>query len=271
MSAPSASPAAWIPRFWGSSPLFEAVAGQAAALGDLDDFPGVDTLTARLLQGDTGPGAPLSFELQTSKRSRRGPISLDALYDGRIHRLGRIPTRARSWHDLMNALAWATFPRTKRSIHARQHDELARILAEAPARLPNARTRIQDALAMLDEGGVVVAALPDREASLRAAVAEGDGDAIAERVRSGQARVLVLGHAILEHAVLGAGPVRASPVVMGVRALEPLSSLVAEVDVELAIHVAEHLTAPGRAPALLVTDSLFPELCSGARQGVEAP
>ena len=40
-------------------------------------------------------------------------------YDARIALERVVPTRARSWHDLLNALVWATFPRAKLALHAR--------------------------------------------------------------------------------------------------------------------------------------------------------
>jgi hypothetical protein len=57
----------------------------------------------------------------------------------------------------MNGLVWATFPRAKRALHARQHRALAARVAERTERLPQTRSREQDALALFDEGGLVVA------------------------------------------------------------------------------------------------------------------
>src|SRR5262249_23742435 len=60
-----------------------------------------------------------------------------------------------SWHDFLNALVWATFPESKRRIHALQASALVHASAACAHTLPNARTREQDALALLDEGGVL--------------------------------------------------------------------------------------------------------------------
>jgi hypothetical protein len=89
-------------------------------------------------------------------RRQRGPVRIDDLYDAHIAR-GEVPTRERSWHDLLNALVWATFPHAKAALHARQHAAI-RVWAKDPvvSRLPNARTRELDALALIDEGGIVL-------------------------------------------------------------------------------------------------------------------
>ncbi len=62
----------------------------------------------------------------------------------------QVPTREENWHDLMNALVWMHFPRSKRVLNAIQLDETER-------RDPrNGRSPRQDAAALFDECGVVV-------------------------------------------------------------------------------------------------------------------
>lgn len=74
------------------------------------------------------------------------------MYDARIVNEGVVPTREGSWHDLMNALVWATFPRAKKALHTRQHG-LVRVAQPGESLR---RPRELDALALLDEGGVAV-------------------------------------------------------------------------------------------------------------------
>jgi hypothetical protein len=136
----------------------------------------------RVFGGDDS--APVRFvpAAPRPRRGRRPPaVDVDALYDARITLERVVPTRARSWHDLMNALVWGTFPRAKRALHARQHRAIVERVAPGARTLPPARTRELDALALLDEGGVV---LP-----------EGD-----------VARAVVFGHAIYESLALGVPP-----------------------------------------------------------------
>jgi hypothetical protein len=146
------------------------------------DFPPVHSLQ-RVFGADLSD-APVRF-VPAAPRPRRGrrPQAIDvrALYDARITLDRVVPTRARSWHDFMNALVWGTFPKAKSALHARQHRAIAARVEPGARTLPPARTRELDALALLDEGGVV---LPG-------------GDL---------ARAVVFGHAIYENLALGIPP-----------------------------------------------------------------
>jgi hypothetical protein len=146
---------------------------------------------------------PVRFE-HASPRPRRGRVPADARYDARITLARRVPTRARSWHDVSNALVWATFPKAKLALHVRQHALVAARLGP-DLRLPGARTPEQDALAMFDEGGVAVLCARARRPILERAL-ERDDRAIEELVRlteEGSATSLVFGHAIYEGLVRG--------------------------------------------------------------------
>lgn len=84
---------------------------------------------------------------------------------------GAVPSRRRNLHDLMNALVWWRFPLAKHALCRRQ----VAIAVERGTTTNRLRTRAQDRLAMVDEGGVLI--VGDRE--------------------------IVFGHAILEDAVRG--------------------------------------------------------------------
>jgi hypothetical protein len=124
-------------------------------------------------------------------------------YDESIVLVGEVPTRARSWHDFMNALVWAAFPQAKRALHQRQH---AFVTVERLSGEPGRRLPAHDAIAVLDEGGVVVV-------SQRTLV---DERAVEAAIADGSARAVVFGHAILEAiAIDGPWPlVRAAPLVL---------------------------------------------------------
>lgn len=170
-----------------------------------------------------------------------------ALYDVRITRDARIPTREGCWHDLMNALVFRAFPLAKAALHARQAEELTRHLDRHGA-LPSARSRLQDVLAMLDEGGVLLAARPVDAERVRSAIAGGSS------IETAGARVLVFGHALLEHAVLGAPLPRAAPVVLEVPLPSaPLVALVPQLDEALAAYVRA-LTGGPTLPALALSE-----------------
>lgn len=140
------------PRFVERHPDFWPIVRAARTFYDALDWPAV----AEYVRAFDGP-PPVTFveTLPKPRRSRaRGSIDRASMYDAQIVS-GVVPTRARCWHDFSNALVWATFPLAKRALHARQHRAIAAWIPEGATRLPGARSREMDALALLDEGGVV--------------------------------------------------------------------------------------------------------------------
>jgi hypothetical protein len=221
----------------------------ADRLAVLSQWPSVGALDA-LHRDRLGLDPAVSQEPQAKKaRRRRAPLDREGLYVVRVARYGRLPTRERSWHDLTNALVWAAFPRSKRALAARQ---LAILDARVPSdalRLPNARSREEDALAMLDEGGIVLATTPDRVEAIERAQRANDGDAL-----RGAAVAHVFGHALMEHAIAGREDVRGYALVLA--ADDP--RLIEEVDAALAEWIAHTDALPAPAPwrALPLCDAL---------------
>lgn len=68
-------------------------------------------------------------------------------YETRILQTGQVPTRADTWHDVLNALVWLRFPRFKAALNAAHGADLA-------AESGPVRSRRRDALTVLDESGV---------------------------------------------------------------------------------------------------------------------
>jgi hypothetical protein len=186
------------PGFLRRSRLLWPLERAAARLGALDDFPAAAALD-RVFEGD----APVRFVTAVPRGRRRTAVDAASLYDGRITLERAVPTRARCWHDLMNALVWGTFPAAKRALHARQHHAIAARLAPGARVLPPTRTAELDALALVDEGGVLVSA--DDPAAMRAALRAGPG-ALRAAIIAGRADAIVFGHAIFESLVLGVSP-----------------------------------------------------------------
>jgi hypothetical protein len=75
-------------------------------------------------------------------------------YEARIFLEGALPVRQGDWHDYFNVLVWLAFPRAKAALNARHYAELERRHAAGSRN----RGPVQDALTLLDEGGVIVAA-----------------------------------------------------------------------------------------------------------------
>ncbi len=114
-------------------------------------------------------------------------------YEARIAQADRIATREANWHDLLNALVWLRYPVLKHALNARQVSDIARVG-------PRERTLGQCALTLFDEGGLVVIA---RDLRLLDAWDRHDWPELfgSAAVWREQARVLVFGHALLEHAL----------------------------------------------------------------------
>jgi hypothetical protein len=177
-------------RFFERDARHWPLARAAATFAERADWPDPTEYGAAFV----GEG-PVRFERAPVKRRRpRGEeIVRSDLYDAKIVRSRVVPTRPRMWHDYLNALVWATFPRAKLALHTRQHHAIERWLPLGATQLPNARTRELDTLALVDEGGVLV-------------------------VEHGRAsRTVVFGHALFEGLVLGQRAMVARAVVLDAR------------------------------------------------------
>jgi hypothetical protein len=136
-------------RFFTRHEDFWPIAKAAERFSDHRDWPDVSEYNV--------PDAPVRFEEAPIKRKRPpGAIVRTELYDARIVNERVVPTRPRMWHDFLNALVWLTFPKAKLALHRRQHAAIERWIPAGATHLPNARTREQDALALIDEGGVLL-------------------------------------------------------------------------------------------------------------------
>jgi len=171
----------------------------------------------------SGGGAPLSFVPGGTKAR-----DFDAQYEVRVFRSGEVPTRAGTWHDLFNALAWLTFPRTKAVLNRRHYEESSARRGEAFRGA--ARGTARDVLTLFDEGGILVACADPALAGLlrgfrwKALFWERRAD-VAARMR-----FHLFGHAIQEKSLTPFRGVTAKALV------------VATTTQELALPVAEHAT-----------------------------
>ncbi len=187
---------AWDPWFFRKSPLFWPIAEAAARFEGSASWPEVEAVDAALFVS-----SGVHFRPQPprpGRRRRRGPVDPSSLYDARIHLEGWVPTRPSSWHDFLNALVWATFPASKRALHARQYRTMAARLGEGASALPDRRTREQDGLALLDEGSLLLLADEGRAGVIAEALEARDASAVQNEITEGGAVSLVFGHALYE-------------------------------------------------------------------------
>ncbi len=118
-----------------------------------------------------------------------GALPPGEAYEAFVARTGSVPTRD-NLHDLFNGLCWRQFPQAKRRINQLQAACIARDGIGA------VRGPVRDALTLLDENGALLQAPAElwhalRERQWRRLFGE-------LRPRWRQARVVLLGHALLE-------------------------------------------------------------------------
>jgi hypothetical protein len=209
----------WEPQFIQKSIWLWPLAAAAEPLGATrTHWPShaeLDALYARrAVEQRQAPGLHFSPDrgaMQHRRDHEAARIDAAQLYDGRIAVDRIVHTRAENWHDLLNALCFATWPKSKLALHERQYRALCRRLAGDARRLPTTRTREQDALTIFDEGGVVIAAKVDVADTLSRAPARAVEPVVRGLVEAGEAIVVVpFGHALFEHMVEGLPCPRAS-------------------------------------------------------------
>lgn len=159
------------------------------ALGLAQALPPIEALNALAAARGTAQarGLPLRFFVPDGRLSARD-------YETHILTTGQVPTRADTWHDVLNALVWLRFPRFKAALNAAHGEAIA---LETNAR----RGRRRDALTVLDESGVLVVS---RDPALPALLAERAWHALFWEARARLARdmrFVVVGHALLEKAL----------------------------------------------------------------------
>ena len=191
------------PRIYDESPWYWPISPLLARFDALGRFPRPEELSALYRERSEPLGLPaLTFVAATKsrkKRPRSEPIDPTELYEGRVLERAEVPTRLDDWHDLFNALSFIVFPRAKRALHARQYRIMKARIGPGDRRLPNARTREQDALSLFDEGGICIAA----PRALTSAMHEIDDHALRQQLARASVRVIPFGHALYEHLVAG--------------------------------------------------------------------
>lgn len=173
---------------------FVGIADVVAAIAAAPAWPSCDELNAWF----AAPFASVGVRMVPADkmRSMLGPDGLldpQSLYEVRISDTGDVPTRPKNLHDLLNALIWAAFPLSKKALTQRLA-QMQRQRAAGQAKLPVARTRPHDRLALIDEGGVLHLPNP----------ANPDAPC-----------TWIFGHAILEHAYAGIYDVRGATMQLG--------------------------------------------------------
>lgn len=114
-------------------------------------------------------------------------------YESHIAATGRVPTRLNR-HDLINALVWLAFPRTKARLNALQAESIARDSVGA------ARGALRDATTVFDENGAIVFA-DDRALADSLRARRWNELFVARRDEWERVRVICFGHALMDKLV----------------------------------------------------------------------
>ena len=250
MRSPSAP--GWSALPW-QHPLLAGLADVVAPVAALPAWPSPAELGRVLAAGLGAAGVELRAASKARARRGRGArIDPASIYELVIADAGVVPTRPNNLHDLLNALAWAAFPASKRALTAALAVAQRARIAGAE-RMPPARSPGHDRLALLDEGGLVVGADVATLARVRAGEAE-LADALAAAVAAGTAGVVVFGHAVLEHGLTGRPWPRVALVTLVVppAAGEPVPSWRRCVDAALARALASAEVALRSGPGLVI-------------------
>jgi len=210
------------------------LAALAATLSRLDPgrWPTHEELTDAASHARTSRGMPVRFV-----KPREHTEGERRYYELHIAATGEIETREHNWHDLFNALAWASFPRAKAAINA-QHVAILEERGEAETKR---RSPERDALTVFDEGGVVVASSEPRVARLIVDFRWKELFWIRRAELEATTRFFAFGHALHEKALDPFIGMVAKTIFMPVEAAFPSldpARQVAEADAFLAAHFA---------------------------------
>jgi Protein of unknown function (DUF3025) len=133
------------------SPLFAPLRPILARL-DREHFPSLQECND-LLAVIHPPIAVQSGKLLQFVPQQNGRLAFEAQYEPRCYLAGEVQMHSNNWHDLLNALVWLTFPRTKAALNARHYHALLEERASGHTR----RGAVRDVNTLLDESGVIVA------------------------------------------------------------------------------------------------------------------
>ena len=171
-----------VAEIWSRHPALAQVAVAFPALAP-GSPPGIDALRAML--HSMGVGVELMTKIDRAQS-----------YEEHIS-CGRLPTRPDHWHDVFNAVAFASFPLAKRRLHGAVLHEQRQRRREQITR----RTRVEDTLTLLDEATLLICCAPPAKQQVVDCRASGDIAELSKVLKNVAAKIGVLGHALHEHLI----------------------------------------------------------------------
>jgi hypothetical protein len=142
------------------SPMFAPLHPILSVLED-DQFPSLQTCNDLLAEYQPSITVQLSLQLSFVPQVL-GKQGFESQYEPRCYLKGEVQMRENNWHDLLNALVWLTFPKSKAAINARHYHALTNATKQLTS---SQRGAVRDTNTLLDESGVIVVS-SDAELSL---------------------------------------------------------------------------------------------------------
>lgn len=256
----------WVPGFERTSRVFDGFRPIVERLSSHADWPSIEALSD-VVRAEAEARRASAPRMVLQGPRKRGPRDRASLYDAQIVERREVPTRERHWHDTMNALVWAAFPKAKQALHERQYRALCAALDERFDAIPGARSKEHDAIAMLDEGGVLILAEREVAVAIERALQQLDPRPLEAAVRARQAALWTFGHGILESVLLA----QTLPRTQSFACVVPCDNVPGDQQVarEFADEVAARALASGDAPtrsrplpSLMLSEAWLEELNS---------
>ncbi|MFK7827635.1 MAG: DUF3025 domain-containing protein [Oligoflexales bacterium] len=112
----------------------------------------------------------------------------------------RVPTRPQNWHDFFNFNIWLSFAESKWSLHHRFYTSRG---TNRTLRASHYRTSEEDLLTSLDEGGALLACLPEELESVSASLKSRNIEKKSALILKPNIEFVVFGHGVIESVLAG--------------------------------------------------------------------
>lgn len=137
-----------------ASPLFSALHPVIQSM-PAQSFPSLQICNALLAARQPTIAVNNGHEVRFVPQAH-GKLAFEAQYEPRCYLTGEVQTRDDNWHDLLNALVWLTFPKSKAAINARHYQALT-VEALPSITATSQRGTVRDTSTLLDESGILIA------------------------------------------------------------------------------------------------------------------
>lgn len=146
----------WTSGFLQTSLMFEPLREAGKSFSNFNHWPDIENLN-QLNADSIGKIVTKSHKSIRFVPQAKATSEFVQQYEPRIYLTGEIQTRAHNWHDLFNALVWATYPRSKAALNQLHYHALL----EERKHHQEKRSALRDAATLIDESGVIIVSSND--------------------------------------------------------------------------------------------------------------